>query len=137
MRQIRKTVENAEIDSEDDFDTAIFYVNKDGEADIVYAFEIYKEANEEIDPNTILSLALPGILKENEARFYALVLPAEDANGEVVMLLTGDINDTHLLQAEIDREYGEYIELEPWERLNVLNFPEISVPFRRAVTYQG
>jgi hypothetical protein len=53
------------------------------------------------------------------------------------MLLTGDINDTHLLQAEIDREYGEYIELEPWERLNVLNFPEISVPFRRAVTYQG
>lgn len=68
---------------------------------------------------------------------YALVLPAEDKNGEVVMLLTGDINETHLSQAEIDRESEEYLELEPWERLNAMNFPEITVPFRRSITYQG
>ena len=137
VKQIRKTVEEAQIHYEEDYDTAIFYVNNVGEAGIVYAFEIFQQENEEIDPDTILYASLPEILRQNNARFYALVLPAEDKNGEVVMLLTGDINETHLLQAEIDRDEGQYIELEPWERLNVMNFPEITVPFRRAITYQG
>lgn len=138
QKEVRKTIEDAQIHYEEDFDTAIFYVNASGEGGIVYAFEIYQKENEDIDPDTILYNSLPTILQENSARFYALVLPAEDTKGgEVVMLLTGDINETHLLQAELDRDEGQFIELEPWERLNVMNFPEITVPFRRAITYQG
>lgn len=137
QKEIRKTIEDIEIDSGEEFDTAVFYVDKNGEADIIYAFEIFEEENEEIDPDSILYNVMPNILKENNARFYALVLPAETSGSEVVMLLTGDINETHLIQAEIDREYGKFLELEPWERLDVLSFPELSVPYRRAVTYQG
>lgn len=137
QKQIRQTIEQAEIHYSEDFDTAIFYVDSNGRGGIVYAFEVYQQENENIDPDTILYSSLPTILKEKNARFYALVLPAEDAETEVIMLLTGDINETHLLQAEMDRDDGQFIELEPWERLNVMNFPEITVPFRRAITYQG
>jgi hypothetical protein len=63
VKQIRKTVETAEIKNEEDYDTAVFFVNKFGEAGIVYAFEIFQEHNEEIDPNEILYSELPNILR--------------------------------------------------------------------------
>lgn len=136
-KQVRKSLEYAEIDSDDDYDSAIFYVSHNQDADIIYAFKIFEEHEQRIDPDQILYHLFPAMLKGEAAKFFALVLPAEKKSGEeVVMLLIGDINETHLFQAELDREYDN-IELEPWERLDVMDFPELAVPYRRAIVYQG
>lgn len=139
FNQVRRTLEDADIELDDDYNTAIFYVTHEGEANIVYAFEVYENAEGAVDGDDILYMVLPSHLKSEGVKYYALVLPAVTREGDdVVMLLSGDVNETQLMQAELNREDDEdYIILEPWEKLDVLDFPELSVPYRRCVVYQG
>jgi hypothetical protein len=55
---------------------------------------------------------------------------------EIVTMLSGSMEDTELMIAEIDRSDYE-AELEPWEKQNIMNFSNLVVPYRRAITPQG
>jgi hypothetical protein len=140
-REIRNTIENTEIESEDDFDTAVFLVSRDGEATIVHAFEIFEEHDEEIDPDDILYEEMPKAIREFNSKFFALVMPAthNDSQGnstDVIIVMTSDLGELNIIQAEVIRD-KEYLELEAWEAKDPESFENLTVPFRHAITYQG
>jgi hypothetical protein len=139
-KAVIQAVEGLEIEEEENFPAALFIVSRDGKADIQYVEEIVEE-NEEVEVNMIIMSIFPSFVKMNNSKFFALVLPGTytEPNGEeqeIVTMLSGSMEDTELMIAEIDRSDYE-AELEPWEKQNIMNFSNLIVPYRRAITPQG
>jgi hypothetical protein len=84
---------------------------------------------------------MPEIIKKFNSKFFALVMGAthNDVEGnqtEVLLLMTSDIGELDISQAELDKT-EEFIEVEDWETKDPDNFQNIVVPFRRAIVWQG
>lgn len=140
-RAIIKTIEAEEILSEDeDFETALFIVNRNKEGDIVYADDIWELRQGNVTPEEILYSIFPDKIRKFNSKYFALVMAAAKKFGDdiedIVILMTGDMNQIEVMVSILDRE-DYYVELEPWEKESVMNFPDIGAVFRRAITLQG
>lgn len=139
-KQVLKTVSEAEIDCDDDYETAVFMVNRDNEGKIVYAQDIYEDTDGELSPETILYMILPHHIRTFNSKFYAVVLPTEVYLGgkeeEFVLLLVGDLDNTELLKAPIEVNHN-MLELLPWEQIDLEDFDDLVIPFRRSIVLQG
>lgn len=144
------SIENLEPDEDETWPPALFLVQRNKEGFVVFLNELEQEleeldldeVEEEVSPTTrIFTHIVPGIIKKNSGKYFALVFPGnhqtiDDNVEEALILVLGDINNTDMYMAEVDRDEDQPT-LEPWERLNVLNFPELVVPLRRSITLQG
>lgn len=136
-KAIKKTLEAAEIEDDDDFDTALFVVNRDKEGQIYYAYEVWERAEGKIEPEQILYQVFPTLIRNFNSKYYAVALPAARPSGEdILILISGDINVTDVLIADVEKEDG-YLALDSWEKRSFEEFPEITQALRHSITLQG
>lgn len=136
-----KTVEQVALASDESHDTALFLVDRDNIGAIVYADDIYEESDRELTADQILYQAMPGTVRSFESKFFGLVMnatatTADEGKYDIVIVITSEAGEMHVQQARLDRS-GDYVELEPWEKKSPLEFHEVTLPFRRAITLQG
>ncbi len=142
-KEILNTIEEAEIDEDEQYPTALFMVDKDGEGDILYVSDFIDEGefDEETPLQMIIEKVLPNIVRDNNSKYFAFVFPGhkidDDEQVEIVGILTGSIFSTDMYCAEVFREQEEFAELDQWERDDTETYPSLVIPFRRAITYQG
>lgn len=140
-KELKRTLEDAEIDSDEEYETALFIVNRDNEGEVIFAEQIYEDHEGKITPDQILMVAMPIYIKAFNSKYFGLVLPtlhnkADGTERDIVLLITSDVANMEIVEAELDREQ-DLIELEPWEKQNVEDFIDIALPLRRAITLQG
>jgi hypothetical protein len=142
-KQVMQTVEEAEVEEDDEFDCALFMVNRVPEGKILYIEDILpdEEEQETLSISFLLETVFPHIIKKNNSKFFAFVMPAmkNSETGEpheIVLLLSGSVGATDLFSAEATVEDG-YYELEPWQKEDVMQYSDLVVPFRRAIVLEG
>jgi hypothetical protein len=140
-RAIKRTVETAEVANDDEYETALFLVDREGNGDIIHAEQIYENHEGKIGPEEILYIAMPIAIKLYGAKFFGLVLPSTHnlPNGDerdILLVFLAELFNVEVLEAEVDRE-DDYCELDSWERQDPENFQNIIGPFYRALTLQG
>jgi hypothetical protein len=142
-KEILRTIEDTEVDYGEEYPTALFIVDRDFEGDIIYIEDVIEEVEEDIgeEPELpyIIETILPDIVQKRNSKFFAMVFPGTHGGKEIeiVSVLCGAIESTNIYYAEVVREKGEPTETEPWIEDNILDYPNLSVPFRRAIVIQG
>lgn len=145
-RQFRKdviaTIDEAEVDYDEIYPTALFIVSKDGTGHLLYAYDL-DDDDEDVHAEEILFERMPQALRDKDAKFYAVVLPGMNQQPEsrqaqeMVVIAMGNVEDTEVLVAPVYREKYEYAVLDDFESQPVMNYLPVVSNFRRAVTWQG
>jgi hypothetical protein len=156
-KNILSTIENAEVDEDEEYDVALFLVSRDNEGDIISPQTIIDELAEEVDsdlPEAILPESFivenifPNRIKDFNSKFFAIVFQAthldeDDEEFQVVICLLGSgptaqnfVGDIDLLKAQIYEEDGE-LGLDPWQPVALDVFSSLVIPYRRAICPQG
>lgn len=142
-KQILHSIEELEVEEDETWPPALFLVCRNGDAGVKYISDIVEESEGEMSVEIILEQVLPGIIKATDGKFYALVLPGQiktitdDSSDEILTILMGDFSETEMLVSKVHRYEDNLTELDAWEKQNVLNFSELVIPYRRAITLQG
>lgn len=143
-REILKTVEDAEIEADEEFDLALFTVNRENEANLLYIEDLVDRFEEDTSLEDIVEIYLPQVVKKFNSKFFAFVFPGfeivnEDPEDdpELLCVLTGSLFDMHLMTSEVYRSEDVYAELGPWENQDPSEYPQLTVPFRKSITYQS
>lgn len=156
-KAILSSIEEAEVEEDEEYPMCLFLVNRENEADIVYPQEIIEELEEELDEEEVGDIPAPFVvnkifpqkLKEFNSKFFAIVFQGTytDEDGDIfdiVLVLSGCapgysdlMGEMDLLKAEIFVEEDGYCDLEPWEKMELDHLPELVTSFRRAIVNQG
>jgi hypothetical protein len=140
-KSVMRSLEYIDMNYDDEYPSALFLVNREPEGKVIYAEEVQEE--HEIPMEVAIMYALPEEIRSYNSKYFALCVAGShtdelDEETEILTLLSGDIETTDMMCAEIYRdEDRNYAELEPWQELDVMNFSELVVPYRRSIVPQG
>lgn len=143
-KEILRTVEEAEIDVDEPYDLALFTVSRDDEGEVYYIDDLLESLDPETEMEEVVNTYLPEIIKKDNSKFFAFVFPGfeikeqEGGGPELVCVLTGGLFEMNLITSEIERDEDEtYAELSPWEQQNPEDYLNLTIPFRKSITYQS
>lgn len=142
-REVLRSVEDSQIELDEDFDTALFTVSRKNKGEVFYISDLIDKFDEDTSLKDIIEEEVPERIKKNNAKFFAFVFPGnhhtEDGESpEIVAVLMGALWDIQMVFAEVMRDDDEEIaELSPWHTEDTSNYPNLVIPFRQAITLQG
>ncbi len=140
-KAVFRNIEDCDVAEDEVYPTALFIVDKEYNSEIITLEEIAEEQelDDDFPMNEIIEEIMPTEVAERGSKFFALVFPA-DYEGEesvpIVAVMLGALFQSEIFYAHITFEDGE-AELDEWEEQNPQLYPELTIPFRRAITYQG
>lgn len=144
-KEILRTIDDADIEVDEGYDTALFMTNRNDEGKIIYVEDItdqLEEEHPELGLEEVIENYLPEFIKRFGSKFFAFVFPGfeiteKDDDPELVCVLMGSLFHTNLVTSEVIRDEDDiYARLGPWESQEPLFYPNLVHPFRKSITYQ-
>jgi hypothetical protein len=139
-KNVLEQIEDADVLEDEMYTSALFYIDRDGDSEVVTVEEIAEELeiDDDVSLAEVIEEVMPEELAKRNARYFALVFPGEhDADDTpIVAVVLGALFHAEFLYSEINVEAG-MCHLTGWEKDNPLDYPEITVPYRRSIVYQG
>ncbi len=139
-KSVIESIQSIELEADDIYPPALFLVGRDGEANIIFAFDVAESQN--VPAQAVITNGFPNYIKRKNGKFFAVVFPgmqmSENSKREIITLLTGCIERTDCMIAEVERdEYNDTLEIEAWEKMDILKFGDFVADYRRSICLQG
>lgn len=142
-KEVLETISDADVEIDESYELALFTVSRQSEGRVYYVEDLLEEFEEETEMEDIVGEYLPEIIKKDNSKFFAFVFPGfqieeEEHGPELVCVLTGTLFDMDLTTSEIQRyENDIYASCGPWEAQDPTDYLNLTIPFRKAITYQN